>query len=90
MSARSSACDALKEDNPDPAQRREANILLVNGATTVYGSSLSYLGGLGGRCAQPPGILLFWAFRQAGQAPADLRGPITGLSVAVIAPAPQE
>ncbi len=31
-----SACDALKKDNPDPVQRREAQELLVNGATNVY------------------------------------------------------
>jgi hypothetical protein len=32
----SSACDALKKDNPDAAQRHEAQQLLVNGATNVY------------------------------------------------------
>ena len=32
----SSACDALKKDNPDLVQRREAQELLVNGATNVY------------------------------------------------------
>lgn len=32
----SSACDALKKDNPDPVQRREAQELMVNGATSVY------------------------------------------------------
>jgi len=31
-----SACDALKKDNPDLVQRREAQKLLVNGATNVY------------------------------------------------------
>jgi hypothetical protein len=31
-----SACDALKKDNPDVMQRREAQELLVNGATNVY------------------------------------------------------
>ncbi len=31
-----SACDALKKDNPDLVQRREAQDLLVNGATNVY------------------------------------------------------
>jgi hypothetical protein len=32
----SSTCDALKKDNSDPVQRREAQELLVNGATNVY------------------------------------------------------
>jgi hypothetical protein len=32
----SSACDALNKDNPDLVQRREAQELLVNGATNVY------------------------------------------------------
>jgi len=32
----SSACDALKKDNPDPVQRREAQDILANGATNVY------------------------------------------------------
>jgi hypothetical protein len=32
----SSACDALKKDNPDAMQRREAQELLANGATNVY------------------------------------------------------
>jgi hypothetical protein len=32
----SSACDALKKDNSDLVQRREAQKLLVNGATNVY------------------------------------------------------
>ena len=32
----SSACDALKKDNPDLVQRREAQELLVNCATNVY------------------------------------------------------
>ena len=32
----SSACDALKKENADPVQRREAQELLVNGATNVY------------------------------------------------------
>jgi hypothetical protein len=32
----SSACDALTKDNPDLVQRREAQELLVNGATNVY------------------------------------------------------
>jgi len=32
----SSACDALKKDNPDLVQRREAQGLLLNGATNVY------------------------------------------------------
>jgi hypothetical protein len=32
----SSASDALKKDNPDLVQRREAQELLVNGATNVY------------------------------------------------------
>ena len=31
-----SACDALKKDNPDPVQRREAQDLLVDCATNVY------------------------------------------------------
>ena len=31
-----SVCDALREDNPDPAQRREAQMLLVDNATNVY------------------------------------------------------
>ncbi len=31
-----SVCDALKEDNPDPAQRRAAQILLVDNASNVY------------------------------------------------------
>src|SRR5689334_14761486 len=30
------ACDALKKDNVDPAQRREAQLLLANGAANVY------------------------------------------------------
>ena len=32
----SSTCDALKKDNPDPVQRREAQELLLNCATNVY------------------------------------------------------
>jgi len=32
----SSACDALKKDNPDPAQRREAQVLMVDCATNIY------------------------------------------------------
>jgi hypothetical protein len=32
----SSACDALKKDNPDLVQRREVQELMVNGATNVY------------------------------------------------------
>ena len=32
----SSACDALKKDNPDLVQRREAQELLLNSATNVY------------------------------------------------------
>jgi phosphate transport system substrate-binding protein len=32
----SSACDALKKDNADPVQRREAQELVLNGATNVY------------------------------------------------------
>ncbi|MCC6906389.1 MAG: hypothetical protein IT430_00480 [Phycisphaerales bacterium] len=31
-----SACEALKKDNPDPVQRREAQLLLLDGATNVY------------------------------------------------------
>ncbi len=31
-----SVCDALKEDNPDPEQRRAAQMLLVDNATNVY------------------------------------------------------
>lgn len=31
-----SVCDALKENNPDPAQRREAQVLLVDNATNIY------------------------------------------------------
>ncbi|RJP47852.1 MAG: hypothetical protein C4583_15810 [Anaerolineaceae bacterium] len=31
-----SVCDALQEDNPDPAQRRAAQILLVDNASNVY------------------------------------------------------
>lgn len=31
-----SSCDALKKDNPDPVQRREAQELLLNCATNVY------------------------------------------------------
>ncbi len=31
-----SACDALKKDNPDPLKRREAQVLLLDGATNVY------------------------------------------------------
>lgn len=31
-----SVCDALKEDNSDPAQRRAAQMLLVDNATNVY------------------------------------------------------
>ena len=31
-----SVCDALKENTPDPAQRREAQMLLVDNATNVY------------------------------------------------------
>src|SRR4051812_12090459 len=32
----SSTCDALKKDNPDPVQRREAQELMLNCATNVY------------------------------------------------------
>jgi phosphate transport system substrate-binding protein len=32
----SSTCDALKKDNPDPVQRREAQELTLNAATNVY------------------------------------------------------
>jgi hypothetical protein len=32
----SSTCDALKKDNPDPVQRREAQDLTLNAATNVY------------------------------------------------------
>ena len=32
----SSTCDALKKDNPDPVQRREAQDILLNCATNVY------------------------------------------------------
>lgn len=32
----SSTCDALKQNNPDPVQRREAQDLLLNCATNVY------------------------------------------------------
>jgi phosphate transport system substrate-binding protein len=32
----SSACDALKKDNPDPVQRREAQELMLDCATNVY------------------------------------------------------
>jgi len=31
-----STCDALKKDNPDPVQRREAQVLMVDCATNVY------------------------------------------------------
>lgn len=31
-----SVCDGLKEDNPDPAQRRAAQMLLVDNASNVY------------------------------------------------------
>ncbi len=31
-----SVCETLKEDNPDPAQRRAAQVLLVDNATNVY------------------------------------------------------
>jgi len=31
-----SACDALKKDNPDPVQRREAQVLMVDCATNIY------------------------------------------------------
>jgi len=31
-----SACDALKKDNPDPVQRREAQVLMVDCATSIY------------------------------------------------------
>ncbi|MFO7605238.1 MAG: hypothetical protein R6W72_02895 [Desulfurivibrionaceae bacterium] len=31
-----SVCDALKEDNPDPVQRRAAQMLLVDNASNVY------------------------------------------------------
>ncbi len=31
-----SVCDSLKEDNPDPEQRRAAQMLLVDNATNVY------------------------------------------------------
>lgn len=31
-----SACDALKKDNPDPVQRREAQVLMVDCATNNY------------------------------------------------------
>jgi len=31
-----STCDALKKDNPDPMQRREAQVLMLNCATNVY------------------------------------------------------
>ena len=31
-----STCDAIKKDNPDPVQRREAQVLLVDCATNVY------------------------------------------------------
>ena len=31
-----SVCDGLKEDNPDPAQRRAAQMLLVDNANNVY------------------------------------------------------
>jgi hypothetical protein len=31
-----SVCDALKEDNPDPAQRQAAQMLLVDNASNVY------------------------------------------------------
>ncbi len=31
-----SVCDALKENNPDPAQRRAAQMLLVDNASNVY------------------------------------------------------
>ena len=31
-----SVCDALKQDNPDPAQRRAAQMLLVDNASNVY------------------------------------------------------
>jgi hypothetical protein len=32
----SSTCDALKDGNPDPVQRRQAQELMLNGATNVY------------------------------------------------------
>src|SRR5438477_285389 len=32
----SSTCDALKKDNPDPVQRREAQELMLDSATNVY------------------------------------------------------
>jgi hypothetical protein len=31
-----SACEALKKDNPDPVQRREAQVLMVDCATNIY------------------------------------------------------
>jgi hypothetical protein len=31
-----SACDALKKDNPDPVQRHEAQVLMVDCATNIY------------------------------------------------------
>jgi len=31
-----SACDALKKDNPDPVQRREAQVLMVDCSTNIY------------------------------------------------------
>jgi hypothetical protein len=31
-----SACDALKKDNPNPVQRREAQVLMVDCATNIY------------------------------------------------------
>jgi len=31
-----SVCDALKKDNPDPVQRREAQVLMVDCATNIY------------------------------------------------------
>ena len=31
-----STCDALKKDNPDPVQRREAQVLMVECATNIY------------------------------------------------------
>ena len=31
-----STCDALKKDNPDPVQRREAQVLMVDCATNIY------------------------------------------------------
>ncbi len=31
-----SACDALKKDNPDPVQRREAQVLMADCATNIY------------------------------------------------------